>query len=216
MKKIVIGIIVLIMANNVFSQADAYIEAMKKNIKDLDSNKTQQEWIVLSNSFERIAQMETDKWLPDYYVAYCNLMAGVMEKKKRKKDDFLDKAMTSIEKAEKLCEAENAEILGLKSFIYQIQISVAPMKRGKSYGEKSDACLTRAMELAPDNPRMYLLKGDNLFYTPPMFGGDKAKACEMYQTAQEKFETFEPESEISPDWGMAYLQHQLKNCEEKK
>jgi hypothetical protein len=107
----------------------------------------------------------------------------------------------------------NDEVYLLKAYIFQMQISIKPMQRGRVLGPKQQDLLEKARTINPENPRYYLLVGENLYYTPAMFGGDKKKAKEMFILSSEKFKTFIPKSEIYPKWGTYELNMMLKDLE---
>jgi hypothetical protein len=69
-----------------------------------------------------------------------------------------------------------------------------------------------AMQQDATNPRPYLLKGQNLKYTPEQFGGGCKTAKPLLQTAADKFASFKPASDISPNWGMDRVNALLKDC----
>jgi hypothetical protein len=195
--------------------AQDYHQVMLTGIAKMDSAKTLEQWQDAAGHYERIAAVDTTKWLPQYYAAYTNIMVGLMQKKDKAKDAFYDKSATYIARIEKM-NVKNDEVLLLKSFLLQMQIAVNPMKRGKELGPQSDALLEEANKKNPDNPRYYLLKAENLYYTPPMFGGDKVKACENYQLAKDKFVIFKPADDISPNWGLHRINEMLIECSKEK
>ena len=75
------------------------------------------------------------------------------------------------------------------------------MVRFQEYGAKATVALETAKKLNPENPRVYLEEGQDLFYTPEQFGGDKQEAKKRFETAISKFGIFKPESSIHPNWG---------------
>ena len=80
------------------------------------------------------------------------------------------------------------------------------------YGSLSSGFLTAAKEQDPTNPRPYMLKGQGLQFTPEQFGGGCKTAKPELEMAVEKFNTFKPASEISPNWGKTYTEGLLKAC----
>ncbi len=196
-------------------KAQDYHQMMLDGIIKMDSAKTIEQWQDAANYFERIASVDTNKWLPQYYAAFNYIMVGVMQEKNNKKDAFYIKAAIYIANIDSL-HIKNDETLILKSFLLGMEIAVNPMKRGKELGAKSDAFLEEANKMNPDNPRYYLLKADNFFYTPSMFGGDKVKACEFYQTSKDKFGVFKPLDDISPNWGLPRVNEMLTECSKTK
>ncbi|GAA0535262.1 hypothetical protein [Chitinophaga japonensis] len=187
------------------AQSPQYQEAMAKQVALLDegSSYNPQTMLEISNTFERIAATEQNQWLPYYYAAYAQVMSAFMqENDKDKMDALADKADMNIGKAEAL-QPDNDEIACIKSLIATVRISVDPPSRGQQYGPESGAQLVKAKQLNPENPRVYLLEGQALYYTPEQFGGDKVKAKEVLEQALQKFTAFKPASNIAPHWGEA-------------
>lgn len=213
MKKLLLISLVILFTINL--NAQDYQQTMLAGITKMDSAKTIEQWQDAANYFERIAAADTSIWLPQYYAAYTNIMLGVMQEKNKTKDAFYNKAALFIAIIERL-NVKNDETFILKSFMLQMQIAVNPMKRGKDLGAQSDMLLEEAFKINADNPRYYLLKAENLWYTPSMFGGDKTKACEFYNTAKAKFEVFIPKDNISPNWGLPRINDMLLECGKTK
>jgi hypothetical protein len=88
------------------------------------------------------------------------------------------------------------------------------MNRGIIYIDKMNQALDKALELNPDNPRVYYLRATMTFHMPEAYGGGAAKALPLYQMAIEKFTTFKPKSEISPNWGKEIADNELKNVQD--
>ncbi len=181
------------------------MDAMKQQVGMLDSMSSyspagmQQ----LANTFERIAEVEKTQWLPYYYAAYCRVQEAFMTQDKTKIDEVADKAALNVEKATAL-KGKDSEINCILSMIASSRISVDPMTRGMKYGAESSAMLEEAQQLNPENPRIYMLKGQALFYTPEAFGGSKTKAKEMFELALKKFATFRAADKLTPQWGEQY------------
>lgn len=200
MKKIVLLLFTTVLITNVFAQSK-YEKTMENALAELDSIHNPEIRQKLLGLFERIAAKETDKWRPLYYASYMNLMTGMFEEKKKNQDLFYDKAIEYATKANEL-NKDNDEILTLLAFAYQMKISVKPAKRGAKLGAIANEKLAKAEKINPENPRVYILKADNLYYTPKMWGGDKEKAIETYKLAEEKFNAFKPKHKLDPNWGL--------------
>jgi len=213
MKKLTLMVVAILFTINL--KAQDYQQTMLVGIIKMDSAKSIEQWQDAANYFERIAAADTTIWLPQYYAAYTNIMLGVFQEKNKTKDAFYNKASGYLSIIEGM-NIKNDEILILKSFMLQMQIAVNPMKRGKELGEQSDKLLEEAFVMNPENPRYFLLKAENLWYTPSMFGGDKLKACEFYQIAKEKFEVFKLKENISPNWGLFRINDMLLECSKQK
>jgi hypothetical protein len=183
---------------------DKYTTIMEKNISLIDSGKSLADFQQLSNSFERIASAEKSKWIPFYYAAYCYAIASFIDSSTVKKDVYLDQADKLIKLADSL-SPDNSEIYTLNGLVNQARLLVNPMERWQKYGTLSSSLLKKAKELNPANPRPDYLIGQSVLYTPEAFGGGKDKAMPYFEESKKKFEEFNPESSISPNWGKSLL-----------
>ncbi len=209
MKKNVLIIVMAIFSLTVFANEETYREEMEKNINCIEKAKSSNDFQELANKFERIAKAEKEKWLPYYYSAFCTINMSFSAKEKC--DQYLDEAQKMIDEANRL-SPNNSEIETLQGFLCQGRIMVDPQTRGMTFSQKATACLEKAKALNPDNPRPYYLLGQNLLHTPVQFGGGMAIACPILTIALEKYKSFKPESEISPNWGMKHTKELIKNC----
>lgn len=193
------------------AQSAQYTDAMTKQTADLDSSGTftpdalQQK----GNTFERIADAEKSQWLPYYYAAYTQVMQALMLKDKSQVDPIADKAEGNLDKAEAL-NPKSSEIACVRSLIATARLTVDPMTRGQQYGAIAAELLQQAKTLNPENPRVYMLQGQSLLYTPEQFGGSKSQAKTTLELALEKFAAFKPESSIAPHWGEPYTRMMLQ------
>ena len=73
---------------------------------------------------------------------------------------------------------------------------------GMRLGPKSSSLMDRAEQMAPRNPRVWLLKGIGALYTPGMFGGGLDRAEAHLQRAIELFAADAPQPPL-PAWGRA-------------
>ena len=214
MKKIIFTTIIILLTMATFAGEKDYIKAMEKNIKELNEAKTAADYQGVANNFERIAEAEPEEWLPLYYVTYSYLNIVFADGNESEIDMVLDKAESYLEKAREL-SPDNDEIEVLQGWIYQGRIQADPMGRGQMYSEKASAAFGKAKNINPDNPRIYFLVGQNVLYTPEMFGGGHEAACPYFEEAAEKFDSFEPATSISPNWGKEYNFQILKSCSGK-
>ena len=195
-----------------FAQNEKFISAMKKNIADIDSGfKNPSYLLTVANNFERIANTEKKEWLPYYYAALCYVNYGFMEQDKSKVDPIADLASLVINKADSL-NPNNSEISCIKSMIASCHMMVNPMQRWQEYGPESSSNMQAAMTQDPSNPRPYFLKGQGLKYTPEQFGGGCKTAKAELQKALDKYATFQPASDIAPNWGKEHTQKLFDDC----
>lgn len=213
MKTLLLSIAILV-ATTCFAQTDKYTAAMKQNMDMLDSVKTKEEMLALSNTFERIAKAEKDKWQPYYYAALQQIVRTYHMKGSEVKniDTELNRADELLAYAE-VISPDNSELTCLKSMIATGRMMVDPQERSMIYGPKTTEILKEAIKQNPNNPRAYLLLGQNLFYTPEFFGGGKEKAKPVLEKSVELFKTFKPAGELDPDWGKEMAESLLKQCE---
>jgi hypothetical protein len=218
MKKIFFFAIILFSVTVVAQTSDTtkkamnpkFVAAMQKQVDILD---TAFNPVVLQNCYnaiERISNAEKGEWLPDYYMAYCLIMQSYSAETSQV-DDYCDKADQLIKRADSL-SPKNSELYVLHSMSAGARIVVSPMKRGAKFGKISSAYLDTAQTLDANNPRIYLMRGQGYYYTPPAFGGGKDKAKPVFEDAITKYGTFIPPSTIHPHWGKARAQQLLDDC----
>lgn len=192
---------------------DAYQKAMTNSIENLFQAKTIPEYVEAANRFERISQIEKNEWLPLYYASYAYIMVSFQEPDPVKKDEMLDQAQKFLDLAFTLAPNES-ELYLLQGFLYPSRINIDPMARGMKYIGDMNKALDKALELNPDNPRVYFLRATMTLHTPEAFGGGATKALPLFQTAEEKFRIFKPKTVLSPDWGKESNEIELKKLQE--
>ncbi|MEM1123107.1 MAG: tetratricopeptide repeat protein [Bacteroidota bacterium] len=107
-----------------------------------------------------------------------------------------DLAEELIDKAEELVKTllstdkKSPEGNALLSSVYGMQIGLSPMK-GMYLGGKSSKAAEKGVELDPDNGFTNFVIGNNLFYTPAMWGGDTKKGIEHLEKAKGIYEAAE-------------------------
>lgn len=189
------------------SATEKFQMGMKKGLQMLSISKGTDGFTATANYFERIAQAEAKEWTPYYFAAYSNLIAGLTTTDKATKDQYLDKALAEIHKSDSLSR-NNSEIYALKGYVEYIKLSVDPQGR-LAMMSASAASLAKAKVLNPENPRIYLISGQNTFYTPEAFGGGKVKAKSILETAAAKFAIFKPATPLEPNWGAEQVKELL-------
>jgi hypothetical protein len=190
-----------------FSQSEKYVAAMKQKIAASDTTRNPEALRDFSAAFERIADAEKTQWLPYYYAALTQVNAGYSLTMGKKDNDLVavvdpiaDKADQLISKAEDLSK-DNSEIYVVKKMIATLRLMVDPMSRYMKYGPVAQQALEQAQKLNPENPRVFLLRGEDKFYTPEQFGGSKSEAKALFEQALKKFDTYKSASAIDPNWG---------------
>ncbi|HTE26801.1 hypothetical protein [Flavitalea sp.] len=208
MKKIFSLISAFAIILSVSAQNDKMLKAMTGPVSGLDSIHTIEGWTAAANQFQRIADAEKTEWLPYYYAALSNVMSGLMTGGNQgdKTDPLADKAEALINKADEL-KKNNAEIWIVKKMITNLRMQADPMTRWQTYVPLGAEALAKAKSIDANSPRIFLLEGQDKFFTPEEFGGSKAEAKKMFETAVVKFSEVKPESPIHPQWGLTQAKY---------
>ena len=212
MKKLISTLILVSLFSFGFAN-EAYEKAMGLSIETLFQSKTISEYVEVANQFERISQIEKAEWLPLYYASFAYIMISFQEPDNAKKDTYLDQAQKYLDQAKAIAPNES-ELYMLQGFLYPSRINVDPMNRGMLYMGELNKSLDKALELNPDNPRVYYLRATMTFHMPEAYGGGAAKALPLFLTAEEKFKIFKPKTAISPNWGKEMNDAEFKNARE--
>lgn len=221
MKKIILSTALFLFMLTSFAQSEKYLPAMKAKIAELDSARDMAALKDISAAFERIGDAEKTQWQPYYYAALSLINAGNFlfvsnpsnTEELKQIDPLAERAEQLIDKAEALSQ-NNSEIYAAKKMAASLRMMVDPMNRYMQYGAKAQQALETAKKLNPDNPRIYLLEGEDKFFTPEQYGGSKTEAKKLFEEALQKFDSFKPASEIDPSWGKntaQYFLNQLKS-----
>jgi hypothetical protein len=132
----------------------------------------------------------------------------LMASKTDKTDPYADKAEKQLSKAEELMK-DNSEIFVVKKMIATLRMIGDPMNRFMTYGPQAAEALETAKKLDANNPRVYLLEGQDKYYTPEQYGGSKEEAKVLFEKSKQLFESFKPASSIHPDWGKGTVTYML-------
>ena len=147
-----------------------------------------------------------------YQSAFCLILASFNDTSAQNKDSYIDKADLFLTKADSL-QPNNSEIYTLKGFSAMARMVVSPYERYMQYGPLYNSLLQKAKELDPNNPRPEYLIGQSTLNTPEQFGGGVKAALPILKTAMDKFNKFQPETPLSPNWGKQNLEQILKSIE---
>ncbi len=190
------------------AQESPYEKAMQSAYTKLQQAQMADEFIDAANTFERISQNETSEWLPDYYVAYSNIVTSYTMEDAIQKEALLSKAQEHINAALEKAP-EESELHTLQAFLYPSIIMIDPMSRGPEYIGKLYQSLDEAERLNPENPRIYFLRAITLLNMPPEFGGGPEVAKPVFLKAKEKYDNFRPLLPFSPQWGKEETEAEL-------
>ena len=180
---------------------DAFTALMAATIAEQNAAKTPADVQANLAKLERAVAAVPAAWEPRYYQARACLKLGFAGKDGDAQDKLFDQAEAALNAAKKLAGADQAELFIMQAYVLQGRIMVSPMTRGVVYTGRVQEALGQAKALAPNNPRVYLLLANDLFYRPAFFGGGAEKARPLYERAKALFGTFQPATVLSPTWG---------------
>lgn len=207
MKKIILLQLAFLLVLSVNAQSEKYVKTMEARIVAIDTTRNPSELTDLANAFERIAEAEKNQWLPYYYAALATVNSGysipgaMNGGMAAKLDPIADKAEQLLNKADAL-NPNNSEIYIIRKMIASLRMIADPMARFMKYAPEAAQALATAKKLDPENPRVYLMEGQDKYYTPEQYGGSKAEAKTLLETAIAKYDAFKPGSTIAPTWGL--------------
>ena len=192
---------------------DAYTQAMQSTLEQLESAESYEDYQVVANKFQRIANAEQDEWLPYYYAGltqvYMSFQNGLDSDQR---DEILEQARDLASKADEL-SPENVEILILEGYINMAKLSVNPAIRGMLLTPKVNAQFGKAMEMDPENPRATAMLARMKFGTAQFFNSSTEESCALAQRSLTLYEQEETSDRgINPTWGKGIAEGLLKAC----
>jgi hypothetical protein len=187
-------------------------EDLKAGVEDLDSAMNLSDWVSASNHLVLIANKYTDDWAANYYACYSLTVLSYMEKDAKKKDGYLDNAEVYLKKTIEDYKTDYDEIYVLSALYDNARIAVQPMARYKSFGDLFNQNLEKATSLQPNNPRIYYLKGNSVYFTPKMFGGGAKNAMPDFEKAETLYKNESKDDVYKPYWGEVQNQQMLEKC----
>ncbi len=207
-----IRIVILIVSMTIagISQVSAqskYEQGMEKALALWGENKP----FEASNMFERIAKVESENWLPHYYIAMINSLYSFGVTDKEKLTLQLEKAKNHIEEAE-LISPNNPEIIIIKATINTAWIAYDGATYGMTLSMKNAELYKKAFELAPENPRVVLSKAEWDMGSAKYFGQSTKPYCKDVERSLELFANFKAETAFHPSWGKDRADEVLKSC----
>jgi hypothetical protein len=182
-----------------------------------DAATTYPQYLSATNRFKLIAKQNPQYWLANYYAALSLAIVSFQEPDNDNKDPMLDEADAFFMKIKSL-DSTNDEVAVLGGLLAQARLSVAPESRHGKYGSMANIYFATAKKLNPDNPRIYYLQGNFLFYIPKVMGGGAEKALPLFQKAGELFAD-DPSCMLrdidTPYWGKEINDYMIQQCKEK-
>jgi len=194
---------------------DQFKEDLKAGVEDFDASKSMNECVSAGNHLALIARKYPEQWAANYYACYSLTVLSYIEKDAKKKDAYLDDAEVFLNNAFSDYKTESDELYVLKAMFANARLAVQPAMRYKKFGDLFNENIEKAKTIQPDNPRIYYLKGNSVYYTPKMFGGGAKNALPEFEKAETLFAKESKDDIYKPFWGEKQNDEMITKCKEE-
>ena len=184
-----------------------YEKGMEKAFELWKTNKTKE----ASQLFERIATAEKDNWLPPYYAATIEIIESFQIKEEATLIAKLNKAQIFLDTANSL-SPDNPEILIRQALLHVAYMAFDGQKYGMTMSMKNVALYNKALELAPENPRVILSKAESDMGAARFFGQSTKPFCENIKKAIELSKKEEITIKFYPKFNVERAEKVLEQC----
>ena len=198
--------------NSPTNDTQQFKEDLKASVDDFEAGKNMNEWFTAANRLGLIANKYSTDWAANYYACYSLTVLSFIEKDSKKKDAYLDDAEVFLNKAISDYKSEYDELYVLNAMHANARIAVQPMARYKKYGDIFKEKLEKAKSLQPNNPRIYYLNGNSVYYTPKMFGGGAKNALPLFEKAEALYKNESKDDIFKPYWGENQNEQMVTKC----
>lgn len=194
----------------VWDSESQYYQAMVDNVRQLDTIISKEALQRVISSFERIARVEKDKALPQYYMAFALATLAFREKDVDEIDVLCDRSERALSKAEAASGVSKADILVIRALVQYARLMVDFMGRGMEASQRAERLLREGHELDKENPRVLSMLAQHYLRIPAQVGGSREKFCQLAGLASEAYEA-EKAGMVSgiypivPHWGQQDL-----------
>lgn len=161
--------------------------------------------------FERIASVEQENILPNYYIALINTIQAFGAKDRKEMKLLIENAQKAQDVLNELAP-NDAEVLVMQAMIHTAWIVYDPMTNGQKLSGEVMMIYNKAESIAPNNPRVVLNKAEFEMGMAQYFGQDTKPMCEQIAKSIELFTNFKPETPFHPVWGMDRAKEVIENC----
>ena len=164
-----------------------------------------------SQLFERIAKAEPNNWLPPFYAAQIEILGAfgvkdetVLNAKLNKAQQFLDDATSNSE--------NNPEIMITQALLNTAYIAFDGQKYGMTLSGKNAQLYAKALQIAPENPRVVLGNAEWNMGSARFFGKSTKPYCDEIKRAIELGKAETVEDEFYPRFQVKRAEEVLKQC----
>jgi hypothetical protein len=197
----------LLICSTVFGQQGKFEEGMGRALGMWKAGQATEASALL----ERIATVEKNNWLPNYYIGMIAATESFKPENREKASGLLEKGQKAIDEAT-LISQNNPEIMVLQAMLYTAYIVQDPMSNGMKYSGKVMEQYYKALAISPSNPRVVYGKAEFEIGGAQWTGADVKALCKDVEKSIELFATFKPETAFHPNWGLDRAQLSLSKC----
>ncbi|WP_250629577.1 DUF2141 domain-containing protein [Aureibaculum algae] len=202
-----VTVLVIFLVSQVIASQTKFEQGMQKAFTLMAQNKNDE----AANAFERIAQVETDNWLPYYNLALLKARTTFQMADKKKVAVEIKAAEEFADKAAAI-SPDNSEIYVLKAFINVAKIVMDPMTNGASLSPETIAFYQKAIALDKSNPRAHSGLVEFEMGGARYFNQDLSPYCKRLKATIALYDNFKPASKFHPNWGKEWVVGVLKEC----
>ena len=205
MKKVTL-ILALIFAVNLTAQTQ-YEKGMNKAFELWGKQKNKE----AAQLFERIATAEKDNWLPSHYAATILIIDGFAIKDEAALTTHLNKAQKLLDISKSISK-NNPEILINQAFLNLVYVAFDGQKYGMKLSGANVQLYTKALQIAPNNPRVVLAKAQWDIGGAKFFGQPTKSFCKEIERSIELFKKEKKKGMFHPFGGVERAEAALKQC----
>lgn len=182
-----------------------YEKAMTEGLANWKAGKSQEAMA----TFERVAQVEKDNWIPKYYQAMVGITNSFMMTNNEEKLKAIDAAKALIPTDEK---SLNAEWYVLNALALTSELTIDPMATAMTLSPQIMEQYEKALALEPNNPRALSGMADFSIQSKKFMGGDTKEECKQLEKAVSLFDKEKNATKFYPSWGKERAAALLASC----
>lgn len=163
--------------------------------------------------FERIAQAESENWIPVYHAAQFLIISSHGIEDMSQREATLEKATVLVKMAKQRSQ-DNSEITTLEGMLLTGYLAMDPGTYGMTYSAKIPALYEKAINQNPDNPRAYANMIEFEMGAARFFGQELGPICKKMKEIIPKFKNQKVDKPFAPSFGLKRAKQIVANCNE--
>lgn len=191
-------------AGSLFAQTP-YESSMKKALGFWSEQKNEE----AAALFQRIAKVDKEQWLPNYYQALIYTTSALREPVKEKKEALIQQANQIISSVDS--STKSAEWYVVEALAKIAELTIDPMQKAPTLSPQIVMAYKKALALDPKNPRALAGLVDFEMQSKNYFNEDISKSCQQLVQIEKMFDEQKSEIPFYPTWGKERVSDLLKN-----